>query len=148
MRGYQPTALATLLAAAPFAAGFNFPHSTRAGVQPVAGFAQPSTRLFSTIDKAKASSSGSVSDEADKLIDIIDGVSSNGDAEASTRFLGKPVPYSELTVGVLKETYPGENRVSVAPESVKMLVDAGLSVVVESGGEYYFILCFVWIHIM
>lgn len=51
-----------------------------------------------------------------------------------SRFLGKPVPYNELTVGVLKERYPGENRVSQTPDSVALLVKAGLSVVVETGG--------------
>jgi hypothetical protein len=53
-----------------------------------------------------------------------------------SRFLGKPVPYSELTVGVLKERYPGENRVSQSPDSVALLVKAGLSVVVETGGAF------------
>ena len=38
-----------------------------------------------------------------------------------------PIPYSDLTTGVLKETYPGENHVSVTPESKKALVDAGLT---------------------
>jgi Alanine dehydrogenase/PNT, N-terminal domain len=51
-----------------------------------------------------------------------------------SRFLGTPVPYNELTVGVLKERYPGENRVSQTPDSVALLVKAGLSVVVETGG--------------
>jgi hypothetical protein len=54
--------------------------------------------------------------------------------------VGPPVPYSGLTVGVLKETYPGENRVSLAPSNVRTLVDAGLKVVVESGGEC---VCFI-----
>eukprot|EP00538_Stauroneis_constricta_P012665 CAMPEP_0119547806 /NCGR_PEP_ID=MMETSP1352-20130426/1838_1 /TAXON_ID=265584 /ORGANISM="Stauroneis constricta, Strain CCMP1120" /LENGTH=1139 /DNA_ID=CAMNT_0007592843 /DNA_START=69 /DNA_END=3488 /DNA_ORIENTATION=+ len=45
----------------------------------------------------------------------------------------KSIPYSELTIGVLKETYPGENRVSQTPQSVKSLVDAGFTVVVQSG---------------
>ena len=56
--------------------------------------------------------------------------------EAPSKILGGKIPYSELTIGVLKETYPGENRVSIAPDSAKMLVDAGFSVVVESGGEF------------
>jgi hypothetical protein len=55
--------------------------------------------------------------------------------EAPLKILGEKIPYSELTIGVLKETYPGENRVSIAPESAKMLVDAGFSVIVESGGK-------------
>ena len=47
-----------------------------------------------------------------------------------------PTPYSQITVGVLKETYPGENRVCLAPESVQLLIEAGMNVVVESGGEF------------
>jgi len=46
-----------------------------------------------------------------------------------------PIPYSDLTIGVLKETFPGENRVSQTPDSVQGLVKAGFHVVVEAGGE-------------
>jgi len=53
---------------------------------------------------------------------------------SAPRILGGPIPYSELTVGVLKEVYPGENRVSQSPESVKSLVKAGFNVVVQEGG--------------
>ena len=49
--------------------------------------------------------------------------------------VGPSIPYSQLTIGVLKESYTGENRVSLAPSNVKMLVDAGLKVVVETGGK-------------
>lgn len=49
--------------------------------------------------------------------------------------VGPSIPYSQLTIGVLKEIYTGENRVSLAPSNVKMLVDAGLKVVVETGGK-------------
>jgi hypothetical protein len=50
--------------------------------------------------------------------------------------LGDPIPYEELTIGVMKETYKGENRVSQTPDSVKMLVKAGFNVVVQAGGEF------------
>lgn len=53
----------------------------------------------------------------------------------STKDWKKPIPYTELTIGVLKETYPGENRVSQTPDSVQNLVKAGFTVVVESGGK-------------
>ena len=56
--------------------------------------------------------------------------------DVSTGILGGPIPYADLTVGVLGETFKGENRVSLAPDSVKALVDAGFTVVVESGGEF------------
>ena len=88
--------------------------------------------------------SSSTSLAASTLQDSEDAVSAafnsnnNGiSSSSSSSSLGSiPTPYSQITVGVLKETYPGENRVSLAPDSVKMLVDAGMSVVVESGGEY------------
>jgi alanine dehydrogenase len=34
----------------------------------------------------------------------------------------------------MKETFPGENRVSQTPDSVANLVKAGLTVIVEQGG--------------
>ena len=66
------------------------------------------------------------------------------EAEASTAdvsmdpmhiFLGDSIPYSEITIGVMKETFPGECRVSQSPDSVKKLVDAGFDVVVQAGGK-------------
>lgn len=50
----------------------------------------------------------------------------------------QPILYSELTIGVLKETYPGENRVSQTPDSIQSLVKAGFTVVVEAGGTLSF----------
>ena len=44
------------------------------------------------------------------------------------------IPYSELTIGVLKERTDGETRVSQTPDSVANLVKAGFTVLVESGG--------------
>lgn len=131
MRAIGPAALAALLSAAPYAGGFNLHPSTPSAVTKTR---RPSSfrvgkggllPLYSTLDRTKDTSSAS----EDKVSDAFN-------AESSSKILGSPVPYSELTVGVLKETYPGENRVSVAPESVKALVDAGFSVVVESGGEF------------
>ena len=43
------------------------------------------------------------------------------------------IPYSDLTVGVLKETDPGEARVAQSPQSITALTKAGFKVVVESG---------------
>jgi hypothetical protein len=45
------------------------------------------------------------------------------------------VAYDQLTIGVLKETYIGEKRVSQSPDSVATLVKAGFNVIVQSGGE-------------
>ena len=60
---------------------------------------------------------------------------------ASSSFLTKrepkilldPIPYSELTIGVLKETFEGENRVSQTPDSVRNLIQAGFQVLVQAG---------------
>ena len=51
----------------------------------------------------------------------------------------KGVAYSEVTVGIPKETFPLEKRVAASPESVARLVKPGLSVVIEDGaGEQSF----------
>ena len=52
----------------------------------------------------------------------------------------QPIPYSDLTIGVLKETFPGENRVSQTPDTVALLVKAGFQVIVQSGGMFCFVL--------
>lgn len=52
--------------------------------------------------------------------------------------LGKAIPYSQLTIGVVKETYPGENRVSQSPDSVAALVKEGFNVIVQAGGTLIF----------
>jgi len=138
MRAYQRTALSALLAS-PFRAVGAFQLPSHRGVRVVqqrpSHVVESNTRLFSTVDKSKeeisssssSSSSSSFPDPEEALADLLI------ENDASSKLLGSPIPYSELTVGVLKESYPGENRVSVAPESVKLLVDAGLSVVVETG---------------
>lgn len=54
--------------------------------------------------------------------------------DSSTKILGEPIPYEQLTIGVLKETFKGENRVSQTPDSVRSLVKAGFTVVVQSEG--------------
>ena len=38
-----------------------------------------------------------------------------------------------MTVGILKETFPGERRVAVIPAGVATLKKAGIAVVVEPG---------------
>ena len=84
------------------------------------------TSLFSAVsdDEQKVSEASS-----DPIADSFELIPEN-------HFLGKPIPYSDLTIGVVKETYLGENRVSLTPESVSLLTKAGLSVVVEIGGEF------------
>ena len=114
----RAAALAVLLLAPPSAAGFHLPASSSrhaAAATPAGTRAVLATRRFSSVVEAPAPAAAAAS-------------SSGG------RKLNGPVPYSDMTVGVVKETYPGENRVSVAPDSAKTLVDAGLTVVVEEGG--------------
>ena len=55
--------------------------------------------------------------------------------EEGNRILGQPIPYDQLTIGVMKETFKGENRVSQSPDSVKMLIKEGFNVVVQAGGK-------------
>ena len=57
--------------------------------------------------------------------------------EPKPHYLGQPTPYEEITVGVMKETYPGETRVSLSPDAVGLLTKAGFDVVVETGGELF-----------
>jgi len=47
--------------------------------------------------------------------------------------MSQPSPDPAVTVGVLKETTPGEQRVAVVPESVPALARAGIRVLVEPG---------------
>ena len=47
--------------------------------------------------------------------------------------LARGIPYSELTIGVPKETYPHERRVAQTPETISKFVKEGMSVRVEGG---------------
>jgi NAD(P) transhydrogenase subunit alpha len=47
--------------------------------------------------------------------------------------MSQPSSESAVTVGVLKETTPGEQRVAVVPDSVPALARAGVRVLVEPG---------------
>jgi len=42
-------------------------------------------------------------------------------------------PYSQLTIGIPKETFPLEKRVAATPESVARLIKPGFNVQVQSG---------------
>jgi NAD(P) transhydrogenase alpha subunit len=61
--------------------------------------------------------------------------SSAGDGDSKP----KGTPYSNLTVGIPKETFPLEKRVAATPESVQRLTKPGFSVLIEDGaGENSF----------
>jgi hypothetical protein len=47
--------------------------------------------------------------------------------------MSQPSPEPSVTVGVPKETTPGEQRMAVVPESVRTLARAGVRVLVEHG---------------
>lgn len=63
----------------------------------------------------------------------------------SNQILGQPIPYDQLTIGIMKETFKGENRVSQTPDSVKMLVKEGFNVVVQAGGKFVLSCFFLFI---
>ena len=108
--------------------GFTFPSSHGIGVprglSKSPSYSSVHPRLFSTVPDNKKES-----DTATKKYDPSDDFT----GESPSKLIGEKVRYSDLTVGVLKEKYPGENRVSIAPDSAKLLVDAGMSVIVEAG---------------
>ena len=54
----------------------------------------------------------------------------------SSKILGNPIPYEQLTIGVTREIFEGENRVALSPDAVGLLTKAGFHVVIESGGKY------------
>lgn len=46
----------------------------------------------------------------------------------------KTIPYGELTVGIVKETYPDERRVAITPQNTTLLLKKGFSkVLIERG---------------
>ena len=129
-------ALAVVLFAIPYANSFNLP-STHHVINKLHNERSRSSSgaLYSTLEKKPKKSSSDVEEEDFPNPEDVAALTTPSD-EQTKNILGKPIPYEDLTIGILKESYPGENRVSVAPESVKLLIDAGLNVVVESGGEY------------
>lgn len=88
---------------------------TQAWVTPYTPLKRPTTSLLSTTDRKKVQFNLMGIPEPKVVVD-------------------KSIPYSDITIGVLKETFEGENRVSQTPDSVKNLVKAGFQVVVQSGG--------------
>lgn len=61
-------------------------------------------------------------------------VSSGAGAKYSTTVVPQTTPYSKLTVGVPRETFPNERRVSLTPQNVALLLKKGFAkVIVEKG---------------
>jgi hypothetical protein len=91
-----------------------------------------STSLYATVeDEQKERFEADVS--GDKADSVSEAFNEDNASEASTFF--SPIPYSELTIGIVKETFQGENRVSQTPDSIRGLVKSGFTVIVESGGK-------------
>ena len=95
--------------------------------------------LFSSVsDGSKSKPDNAATDGDDNAVDQEDFTAVLKQTFESTEtnmLLGQPIPYNEMTIGVMKETYKGENRVSLSPDAVALLTKAGLDVVVESGGK-------------
>ena len=128
------TSAATILAVAVSA--------TAGLVQPMLAFqtvsfvpSAPGRHLISIPARSNLFSSVSDEQEAKSNADIkasVDSVAKAFQASTSTD-LNQPIPYEDLTIGVMKETYPGENRVSLSPDAVALLTKEGLHVIVQSG---------------
>lgn len=88
----------------------------------------PTTNLYSSVSDDKQQEEGA---EVSKT----DFVAESFASEPKSQILGEPIPYEKLTIGVTKETFPGENRVALSPDAVALLVKAGFHVVVQSGGK-------------
>ena len=87
------------------------------------------TSLYATVEDEEKKKKDTPSNDAAFISDAFN----KDDAEDALTFFS-PIPYSKLTIGIVKETFKGENRVSQTPDSVKGLVKAGFTVIVESGG--------------
>ena len=90
------------------------------------------TSIYATVEDEQKAEANVPSNETDTVSD-----SFNKDESEDAMTFFSPIPYSELTIGIIKETFKGENRVSQTPDSVAGLVKAGFTVIVESGGTIY-----------
>lgn len=105
-------------------------------------FAPASNRQLCTVPKVTDYHVGStlrrfatVPEKEDRVVeDEHDATAASFLDKISAKNLFDGVPYTWLTIGVLKEDLPGENRVSQTPDTVRALVKAGFTVVVEQGG--------------
>ena len=90
----------------------------------------PSTQIHSTTEEEAVDTTSKSKDSSSLAFE----------SGANNKIGAQPIPYSDLTIGVLKETFPGENRVSQTPDTVALLVKAGFQVIVQSGGMFCFVL--------
>ena len=95
---------------------------------------QPSTSIYATVEDEQQEKSSKVTPISSNAADTVSEAFNKDESSASSTFFS-PIPYSELTIGIVKETFKGENRVSQTPDSVQGLVKAGFTVIVQSGGK-------------
>jgi NAD(P) transhydrogenase len=65
---------------------------------------------------------------------VSDASSKTSDSPSETRPATKSIPYANLTVGVVRETFPNERRVALTPQNAALLLKKGFArVLVERG---------------
>ena len=64
---------------------------------------------------------------------LLRALSSSSSSSKDSTVTPKGTPYTKLTIGIPRETYPLEKRVAATPESVSKLVKPGFTVLIESG---------------
>ena len=99
------------------------------GAQGASAFVVPSKKIALPQQKKSTFFRATIEEKAEDTA-VVDAFTT----ETSSSSLTTGIPYNELTIGVMKETYPGENRVSQTPDSVATLVKAGFNVAVQAGG--------------
>lgn len=96
----NPLALTVSLLLHDFSSGFFVPSTTSLATRQI-----PSTlKSFSALRVGQSVDDTTKTGAEDSISEAFEGKKS--------KILGQPIPYSELTIGVLKETFKGENRVS------------------------------------
>lgn len=93
------------------------------GTKPLAVTSRGGLSQLRPLSRLKVASVPTEDDKTAKAFEI----------EEESKILGQPIPYEELTIGILKEATAGENRVSQTPDTVRNLVKAGFQVVVQAG---------------
>lgn len=98
------------------------------------------TSIYATVEDEKQREKISSSRDDDSVADAF---LEKGDLPIShsSKTIFPSIPYSELTIGIVTETFDGENRVSATPDSVTNLIKSGFTVIVQSGGKFSWIYC-------
>lgn len=137
----QNYALLTFLLGVPSSIAFSTPSSTSSSFavlrsndvasRPRRSFHAKSA-LYSAVSDGKSDSLEKDKNASKKAITDEDLIASFEKPDTA-KILTEAIPYSDLTIGVSKETFDGENRVSLTPDNVETLIKAGFQVVIQSG---------------